>query len=101
LTTRGELVARGELSTRGELIARASRVLDHEPAGGCAVALVLELRLDRVRHPCELVTWQRFQRSQPRLRAVAGKGALILTLMPVNVVHCAAILCARIISRIV
>src|ERR1043165_911176 len=65
---------------------RRARVLDHEPAGGWG-ALLLELGLDRGCHPRKVFAWQGGKRSQPRLRAVAGERALILALLPVNVVH--------------
>ena len=62
---------------------------------------LIDVALDRVRHPREVVARQGGKRGQPRLRSVAGERALILTLMPVNVVHGAAVLCARIESRII
>src|SRR5439155_7176384 len=77
-----------------------ARVLDNEPAGGRRWRWRLrKLGIDHVREPRQLLRCHRGERGEPGLRSIVAERALVITLMPVDVIHGAAILCARIMRR--
>src|SRR5262249_55592170 len=68
-----------------------ARVLDAEPAGGrwrwCRLC---ELGVHHARELRQLLRRHRGERSEPRLRSIVGVRALVITLLPVDIVHGAA-----------